>query len=345
MSFDSYREILKPAPTVLQGSSTTSIPLQKLFTDITEIQYEHQDDPDVDHTPQQHQTQTKPGKLEDFSMLLRRKKTYTKKEGFKAVSTQVEIRDPIIRKALQVVLGPVRYLNLQTPPLCLNEPFRELFWFRKELQDYQTRQENTPEEQESYDILSRFIADRLHKTVQRYDQMVPSGYVTYTDLWTIFRPSSWVLSMDFDMPQMYSVQKFRHVHTPKQGHYAELTCLMWNFEANTFGISSKCINILEFEGTRKITDLDVYPFESLSDSDRANMYDRLLARGKKWMALTSLQHRLYNGKKRSTSKGEETTLTSATGVAFELKESIDTRERIWGGAVDREYHRVRRQVC
>jgi hypothetical protein len=51
----------------------------------------------------------------------------------------------------------------------------------------------------------------------------------------------------------------------------------------------------EFDGTRKIADLDVYPFESLPDGDRAKMYERLLARGKKWMALTSLQHRLYDG--------------------------------------------------
>jgi hypothetical protein len=300
MSFDTYRGILKPDPIALKGSSDTSLPLQKLIKDITEIHHEHQDDPDIYYTAQEHQTKKKQGKFEEFSVLLRRKKRYTKKDGYKAISMQVEIRDPIIQKALQVVLGPVRYLNLQTLPLCLNEPFRELFWFRKELQDYQNRQENTSEEQESFGILSEFIADRLHKTIQHYDQMVPQGFITYAQLWTIFRPSSWVLSMDFDMPQMYSAQSFRYLESSERGRFAELTCLMWNFETNTFGISSRDINMCEFDGTRKITDLDVYPFESLSDDDKANMYERLLARGKKWMALTSLQHRFYNGKEHST---------------------------------------------
>lgn len=299
MSFDTYRTILKADLAEPKECSDTSLPLQKGFKDITEVHHEHKDDPEIYYTAQEYQPKKKHGKFEEFSVLLRRKKKFTKRDGHKAISTQVEIRDPIIQKALQVVLGPVRYLNLYTLPLCLNEPFRELFWFRKELQNYQKRQENSTEEQESFEILSTFIADRLHKTERLYNQMVPQGFITYALLWTIFRPSSWVLSLDFDIPQMYSVQSFQYMQNPDRSHCAEINCLMWNYEGDTFGISSKSIKIAEFEGQRKITDLNIYPFDSLPDHEKASMYERLLARGKKWMTFTGLQHRLYDGKRRS----------------------------------------------
>jgi hypothetical protein len=296
MSVEVYRKLLTPAARsdplrITDDTTSIELPLQTEFKDITEIWSEHQDNPDIAPTPQSYQYAKKQGKYEDSSLLLRRKKKYSKRRGLSHDTTQLEIRDPVILNALSRVLESVRYLNLQSTPLCLKEPFKELFWFRKELTDYQNRQNNDVEEQKSFDILFKFIEERLDKTIQDYQRMVPQGYISNHYMWTIFRPSSWVISMNSGIPEMYSVQSLEGSNG--------MCCLAWSCDSKSFGVSERKLRFGVFEGERKITDLDVYPFESLSSEEQTTMYERMVARGKRWRNLTGLCHKFYDGEYRT----------------------------------------------
>jgi hypothetical protein len=278
-----------------EDDSNSDQTLQIQLKDITELSHGDRDEPEIFLTPLSSQTRKKFGRFENNALLIRRKKLYVKGKEASHLSTHLEIRDLIIQRALQEVLKPIRNLNLDATLVFIKEPFRELFWFRRELEEYRERRENSPEEQESYDLIVDFVKERLYKNLDAYERLVPNGFIDYEYLWTIFRPGCFVISVADGLLQALVVQSLGYVEQSQRDHMW-IECVSWGCNSTTFGAAERRVEIQPFEGCIKIVDLDLYPLEHVASHQRDLIYQRLICRGKKWMSLINHCHKQYNGK-------------------------------------------------
>jgi hypothetical protein len=77
----------------------------------------------------------------------------------------------------------------------------------------------------------------------------------------------------------------------------EITAWYWDYNGSAFGPAKSKLVINEFQGTKSLTDLNVYPIWSLAKSDRLALEEQLVGRGKKWRTLVDRSHRQYSGEK------------------------------------------------
>jgi hypothetical protein len=293
MSFEDYH--------VLSDSRNAEAPLSVRalridFIDFTEYHFESRDDPEITITPDQYQAKKDPGKYEDYALLVRRKRRWRKGGEYIHMSTHLEVRDEVLQKALGKVLAPIKYLGLTSTPLLISQPFRELFWFREDIKQYQEHNCKDSEEENSYRLLSNFMAQHLHQSLKVHDRLISRRNVEYEHLWMIYRPGSIVISTDQGRLQAFLVRSF---HDPPKNVIPEkpamIKCVIWGCDSNNFGPSERTVEIERFSGTRDILELPLYPLDRLREKDQDDLVQRLIQRGRRWKSLINLCHKYYKG--------------------------------------------------
>jgi hypothetical protein len=292
MSFHSYNISTDSADANTTSSNRV---LRTEFIDFTEWHFNSRDNPEIILTPDQFQAKKDPGKYEDYALLLRRKRQWKKGGEYLHISTWLEVRDEILHNALRKVLAPIKYLGLNSTPLIINQPFRELFWFREEINQYKERNCKDSDEEKSYGLLLDFMAKHLDQPTKIYDRVISTKIVEYEHLWMIFRPGSLAISVENGLLQAFLVRSFRDAVevTPKEP--AAIRCSVWSCDSEAFGPSGVSVTLEEFSGSRKILELPVYPFAFLPEPDQEVLLQRLVQKGRKWKSLINLCHKYYKG--------------------------------------------------
>jgi hypothetical protein len=151
--------------------------------DITEKQKGYGEQPIITQTSSLHTAKEDRGRYSEYAMFIRRK---IDKEG-DAISTEVEIRSPIIRKALQGILATYAFLNLAAVPIVLPKPYAALFHYREEIRSFATAPERSDEEKRRLKVLTDFLIKNIGIAERNYQQMNLKGMITFDLLWTLFR--------------------------------------------------------------------------------------------------------------------------------------------------------------
>jgi hypothetical protein len=263
------------------------------LVDITEKDKGYGDQPSVYLTSKLHQAKENRGKYDGFALLLRRK---VDKEG-DAISTALEVQSPIIRHALQVVLSSNAYLNLAASPIIIKKPYDALFHYRKELREYASAAVRTKEEKEHLSVLIEFMKLNLDAIERLYEQMVPKGMVTFDLLWTLFRSEDDLLLQTENYQECYRTiySETRFINEQK---FLEIEAWRWGYNGSKFGPSIEKLLIPAFSASRRITQLPVFPLNSIVIPDQekqSQLRSRLIERGRKWRGLVGICHREYNG--------------------------------------------------
>lgn len=143
-----------------------------------------------------------------------------------------------------------------------------------------------------HDLLKKEIADN----VEAMEDYVANGVVTFWDLWMFFEPGSVVLSSSGHKGQMiraYELKNCSHQPGPNGAMCLFLNVDYVDYNGKTFGRYPCQLRIAEFEGTKKITALEVYPVQYCEDREEVEGY--LIERGKKFEELQGCHFREYNG--------------------------------------------------
>jgi hypothetical protein len=203
-------------------------------------------------------------------------------------STRLEIRSPIIRAALQEVLGDYSTINMDSDPITLDKPYAPLFHYRKELREYAAHM----------DILIQFMKKYLYEIERTYERLLPSELTTYNLLWTLFRPEDVVIARRDHFAEAYVVDSCSVTDVGKDGETVMVLNLVgrhWDYNGARFGPVTTPIIIGHFLGTKKIRDLDVYPIAYHEDADGGDLREKLITRGMKWRTILDVTHREYDG--------------------------------------------------
>ncbi|TPX12726.1 uncharacterized protein E0L32_000903 [Thyridium curvatum] len=225
-----------------------------------------------------------------YALLLRRRINI---DG-KWVGTQLEIRSPVIQAALQKLLASCSYLNLMTTPIVIKAPYAVLFQFRHEIREYTSSSERTQEEKAHMRELVQFMNVNLEKLEKEYNQYAPTGLTTCDLLWTLFRPETLVIYRTDHFQECYRVSDCSAI-VINGSTFFSITAWSWDYNGISFGPSRTTLHIPEFQGARKVTELNIYPFDALSPAEQKELESKLIARGKVWRKSVDLCHREYSG--------------------------------------------------
>ena len=135
--------------------------------------------------------------------------------------------------------------------------------------------------------------------------------VRFEDIWYLFKPGDEVVEKSRRQAyRIHRIASIGHIAIPPWRNYDDsdqnfrtpvtLLCAYVDFDGKRLGPVLRTFEIERFEGTKAVTDLDVYPLR-LADVDgdeqatRGSLRDELVARGRKFIEVAGVKHMHYNG--------------------------------------------------
>ena len=265
------------------------------LVDITEKDRGHGDQPLILHTHSYFKAKDNHGKYDEYALILRRKRNKDDEE----TSTTLQVRSPLIREALKLILDGYSYLNLEGCPIEIKKPYDPLFHHRRELREYSRSAERSPEQTKHLDVLIKFMDDHLSATERRYMQLVPNGMVDFENLWTIYRAEDIIVQQTDHFRQCYRITSCGMAVDNEGVKYFELRVWSWGYNGYKFGPVEEQLRVDEFPVPRKIVLLKFCPLNLLPNEEQESLTKSLVLRGRLWRDAVNLGHHHYQGQRLS----------------------------------------------
>ncbi|PVH68761.1 P-loop containing nucleoside triphosphate hydrolase protein [Cadophora sp. DSE1049] len=264
------------------------------LVDIIETQGRWGDRSTISLTADIHKAKGQKQRYQEYAIILRR----LRDPDNVPKSTRLEILSPIIRAALQEVLGEYSTVNMDSDIIIIDKPYAPLFHYRKELREYAASEFRKEDEKAHMNVLIQFMNKYLDETSRTYERLLPSELTTYNLLWTLFRPEEVVIARRDHFVEAYIVDSCSVTDIGKDGEVMmilDLVARHWDYNGARFGPVTTPIKIGPFLGTKKIRDLEVYPIAFHEENDGGDLRQKLIARGRKWRSILDVTHREYDG--------------------------------------------------
>lgn len=201
------------------------------------------------------------------------------------------------------------------------EPYGPLYWCYSEIIESGANAKN-PSQQDVQDLQSlRYWYEKwalpMHNKIR---ETTHSGFITFEDMWALFRPGEMVYSQDgFKQPELSIVTAIRYQYEPTRPGFppdpprlgpsspsdailvhVESWCQDWDPSRQMFSKGAKTTSIERFVGSRLIRDLEIYPirfFAGGNHDDIETLKRSLEKRGHRWKDLisSSVQHLYHEG--------------------------------------------------
>lgn len=234
------------------------------------------------------------GPYKDYAMLSR------KILGPGGREYRIEIQSQGLRKIFQDIGRPYRELDLDASPILIRYPFQCLFFLRDRIRELSTDETVATDTRQELEELLNFIASEpvLQNVIKLYDDSVPRGKIPRSILWTLYRPHDWIYMRETVNPWTDHESEY----------FAVVSRVEAKVEANTGIKTHKVYFVVGFHDGRKFdlrerwfwvdplpnevldisTDaLRLIPLRFIPTEERDAIRSRLLARGKKYISLST----------------------------------------------------------
>ncbi|KAF4465443.1 ATPase [Fusarium albosuccineum] len=212
-------------------------------------------------------------------------------EGKPLVLDSISVQSSSLKETLGEVFEGYEGITTSLKKLVFKAPFRPFHYRWKRLTDILERQKNEASPaaaytQLLYDVLSKELGDARTEI----DDLFSQGVTTYEYLWALFEPGSLVYASFDGHERLFVVD---------QCDYNEkMSCLIieakfTDWDGSQFGYTKQLLPMCRFSGTRKITDLNIYPARLHPFEEE--MKSKLIARGKKFQTLLGAKYKAYSG--------------------------------------------------
>jgi hypothetical protein len=137
------------------------------------------------------------------------------------------------------------------------------------------REEQDPTISEHLRLLWTTLEEDMKDKLDRSKDLISNGVMTWDLLWTIFEPGILIYLSDSDYEKIRKLQKYV-IDSGTSSFKTESDYVDW--DGKSFGMASESTEIPVYSGTKKITDLSVYPLAY--HQDLAGVQKRCIARGR-----------------------------------------------------------------
>ncbi|KAF8244243.1 P-loop containing nucleoside triphosphate hydrolase protein [Wilcoxina mikolae CBS 423.85] len=228
--------------------------------------------------------------------------------------TELEIRSPHVKAALKETVPEYHELNIQAKSIVLHDQPKCLFHYRLELQEYGKTLRDTDAVQHLVFAL-RYMYNTLKSEIYSYYKLfeMASPSIDFLNLWIVIRPGDYIYTKAAETER---VLKFRDMTRCKcQVPWCEnsrwaLTAEHIDYDGTNFGYVTVGLYIRPYDGYKALADLNIVPL--LYHPNKDSIIKKMVARGKKFISLHGIHHRMYEGiaealgsDRRSSLLGEE----------------------------------------
>jgi hypothetical protein len=217
-----------------------------------------------------------------------------------------------MQKAIISVFGDHSPEAFRADPIIFRKPYYSLFHCRREIQDMMTNASHTEEQKQHLEWLVNFMSENFQTLDTIQEGLVDKGLINFKDLPIIFEAGSIIVGhsqglVDFavkreksgktERPECFLFHQISDEleDTSMIGKYRNVGVFRWGYNDSMFGLTAGKLQIREFTGPRKITDLECYPLKHLKDEDKNDLVPRLIARGKRWCDYVQATTMEYQG--------------------------------------------------
>ena len=225
----------------------------------------------------------------DAAVLLRQRNGHGGEDPFMMHS--LTIQSPLIKSALQKVLRGYPGVSPELDNVTFDAPFEPLF-HRWDALLKASRDETSTETRKHLKVLVNILEPEFAKSRNVLRECRTHGVVKFESLWLIFTPGDLVYSVVDGQECVTRLSEASYV-TSYGRKYFELLSENVDFDGSAFGFGACDIQIDNYRGTMKTTDLVAMPLDF--HADKLNIKERLTKRGKKFEQLRGYNFKAYKG--------------------------------------------------
>ncbi|RSM04863.1 hypothetical protein CEP52_006565 [Fusarium oligoseptatum] len=203
------------------------------------------------------------------------------------------VQNALLKQTLGQVFEGYRGITTSLKKLVFKTPFRPFHFRWKQLAELLEYQKQYDRDAATYtQLLYGVLHDELHEQMTEINDLLDHGVITYNRFWALFEPGKLVFNVKNGDEHSFIAIDCQYNDSEKQ---LVVTAKYIDWDGERFGYAPTCLKIHEFSGTRKLSELEVYPASLLQSPDETR--SRLISRGKKFHSLnTGVHHRAYSGR-------------------------------------------------
>lgn len=213
------------------------------------------------------------------------------------VCSSIVVQSPLLKKLLGEVLKNYPGVTVDLERLEFSGKFEPLIHRWKQLKEAVAAIDDSSEEsrqtREHAELLYNLLQKEFKDLIDASQDMMSKGVMTYEHLWTLFQPGAIVFTRQDGQDTALKL------HSAKYGIDRDNNPVFWitgkyiDWDGARFGTNKLNQSIPCYAGTRKITQLKVYPIDYHTNKD--DLSEHLVARGAKAEALAGSHYKAYNG--------------------------------------------------
>ncbi|KFX91101.1 hypothetical protein V490_06073 [Pseudogymnoascus sp. VKM F-3557] len=203
----------------------------------------------------------------------------------------ITVQSPLIKKALDATFEGVEGLNTQLKQLTFKAPFHP-FYYRWHRFEKLRKDEQDEDTKNHLDLLYETLSNEILPHIEVMEDLTKNKVISFEYLWTIFSPGMEVYA-NIDGHDRIILLRDSRYGASMSGEYFSLECRYIDCDGLRFGYVETSLEIMSFDGVKKIVDLDAFP--SHLHPNVEGLVDQLHGRGDKLEQLNGFHHMSYSG--------------------------------------------------
>ena len=213
--------------------------------------------------------------------------------------TEIAIRSPYMRKALREIVREYPGLSLDAPVVYIRDQPRCIFHYRKELDSY-CRALSNEQERKHVKFMLQFMCQLLKTEMiiffHHMEAPVIPESLNFAHLWMAFIPGELVYVKVDEIETVLRLKSMSESPRKCSVHRTQnwsLVCSYIDYDGEDFGICQRYLTIFNFENYKRLDSLNCFPLRYHPKKDEITI--RMLVRGKNFLQLHGVHHRMYEG--------------------------------------------------
>lgn len=227
-------------------------------------------------------------KIDDkVPILVRRKRICEGSKYFHIHS--IEIQSASLRMTLAKVFDRYDQILPFVRYLTFLAPFRPFYWRWKEFEQA-IKEEKDEKLVKQLKCIRDIVKLEIFGALTISRELQDNGIISYHFLWTLYKPGELLYSKEDGKERFYVLDSAPNDANP----YYTLNVKFLDWNGSYFGFANSALQLHYFTGSKRITDLKVFPARFLDDLEKVK--ERVVARGKKIVELAGVHHKSYRRK-------------------------------------------------
>jgi uncharacterized protein DUF7025 len=203
----------------------------------------------------------------------------------------VVIQSPLLRSKLNTMFNDYPGFFLSDDKPSIDAPFKALVHNWK---DFIEACEDKTETGQHMQLLKSVLEPELQTIFSTIQGFYSHGMIQFDQLWIAFKPGSYIFSELNGIERIHKVCRTEiRKGMDQTSKYFLLHCYYIDWDGSVYGNALDIDGIEIYEGSKKFTDLGVYPLDV--HPSKASVIKRLVERGRKFSSYTGVHYLAYEG--------------------------------------------------